>query len=89
MTTSLDDFKNAFTHANVGMHAVLRRFPDVRTFDEGWQKYVRPLEQLPVSPVDRGYRDLYIEWFYDLAQVSGFAPGSSGTVQRVAHDPQQ
>jgi hypothetical protein len=72
MTISLDDFKRAFTHANVGMHGVLQRGLDEQSFDEGWRMYVMPLERLTVSPQDRGYRDLYVEWFYDLAGVAGF-----------------
>jgi hypothetical protein len=73
VNTSLEEFKRAFSQANVGMHRILQRGGDERSFQEGWREYVMPLEQLAVAPADRGYRDHYIEWFYDLAEVAGFA----------------
>ena len=70
-TITFDEFKRAFSTANVGMHVALRSGRR-KDFERAWCRYVLPLKNLSVPAQDETRRENHLEWFHDLAEVSGF-----------------
>lgn len=83
---TFEEFKRAFSAANIGMHLALRsgRRDD---FENAWRSHVLPLKDLAVPEKDHARRESHLDWFHDLAEVSGFGdvPLQLGVLTRQTH----
>jgi hypothetical protein len=68
---TFDEFKRAFSSANIGMHRALRS-GSPEEFERAWRRHVLPLRDLAVPEKDHARRENHLDWFHDLAEVSGF-----------------